>query len=228
MEPAASEEYTVKLFPAREKSSPCAVILRGEHDRDRAEDTVSLIESGLEEAGRQASLCFVGVSDWDRQLSPWSARGSDQSFAGEGEATLSFLEKDVIPTLCRELGDVPFVIGGYSLAGLFSLWAYLTSPVFSAAASCSGSLWFPGFEAMARQTPLREGSLIYLSLGGKESSTPDPLMATVGEVHERLYRRFRSDPAVRSCRYDRNPGGHFREPDRRLAKGIVWAVENVR
>lgn len=217
------EGYLVALSPSREDASPCVIVMSGEHEEALSSRIISTVREG---AG-DVSLCFVTVPDWNGCLSPWEERGTRQSFAGCATETLRFIENVLRGYLYDRLGKVPLMIAGYSLAGLFSLWAYLESDLFCAAASCSGSLWFPGFEEKVNGTSLREGSIIYLSLGGKEPASPDPLMATVGDVHERLYRHFRSDPAVKACRYDKNPGGHFKDPDIRLAKGIVWMVENV-
>lgn len=219
--------YTVSLIPAEERGAPCVIVMNGEHENETADQLTALVREGLGGGPGRASLCYVLVPDWDSCLSPWEARGAGQQFSGKGEDTLLFIEGELREHLTRILGDVPLMIAGYSLAGLFSLWAYLRSGVFLSCASCSGSLWFPGFEEMASSAPVREGAAIYLSLGGKESSTPDPMMATVGDVHERLYRRFKNDPSVLLVRYDKNPGGHFRDPEKRLAKGIVWMVENV-
>ena len=223
MEKLELNGYAATLIPSPEQGCPCVIVMGGSHENGTVDELSSLVAEGTR--GR-VSLCRVQVPDWDGCLSPWEAEGAGQHFSGHGAGTLGLLEGELREYLFSRLGRVPLMIAGYSLAGLFSLWAYLVSDAFTSCASCSGSLWFPGFEDMASKAPLREGSRIYLSLGGKESSSPDPLMATVGDVHERLYRRFRSDPAVGLVRYDRNPGGHFRDPEKRLAKGIVWMVEN--
>ena len=38
-----------------------------------------------------------------------------------------------------------YYLGGYSLAGLFALWAAYQTDVFSDVAAASPSMWFPGF-----------------------------------------------------------------------------------
>jgi predicted alpha/beta superfamily hydrolase len=38
-----------------------------------------------------------------------------------------------------------YIIGGYSLAGLFALWASTRTDLFFGVAAASPSVWFPGF-----------------------------------------------------------------------------------
>ena len=57
-------------------------------------------------------------------------------------------------------------IAGYSLAGLFAVYALYRTDVFARAASVSGSLWFPGFrEYVFSHTPLCRPDCVYFSLG---------------------------------------------------------------
>ena len=64
---------------------------------------------------------------------------------------MAFIEKMLIPEIGRRYGleenikDIPVILGGYSLAGLFALWsAYQESCAvkFAAAAGMSPSVWF--------------------------------------------------------------------------------------
>ena len=49
------------------------------------------------------------------------------------------------------------VIAGYSLAGLFALWAAWNSGYFRRVASVSGSLWYPGFTDYIRNNEPKSG-----------------------------------------------------------------------
>ncbi len=96
------------------------------------------------------TLALLPVEDWDGALSPWPAekifRGGRDFSGGAGE-TLSFLERELLPALTESLGragEAPW-LAGYSLAGLFALWALFESDSFAGALSASGSLWYPGF-----------------------------------------------------------------------------------
>ena len=59
-----------------------------------------------------------------------------------GVGVVRTLEQCLI--LCTDKSRT-YYIGGYSLAGLFSLWAAYQTDVFSGFAAASPSVWFPGF-----------------------------------------------------------------------------------
>ncbi len=111
---------------------------------------------------------------------------------------------------------------GYSLAGLFSLWALSENCGADGAACVSGSLWFPGWDDYSKTAVYPAGSRIYLSLGGKESNSPDPLVATIGRAYDLQYSALRK--AGLRCVYEKNSGGHFASPHHRLAKAIAWLL----
>lgn len=97
---------------------------------------------------------------------------------------------------------------GYSLGGLFALYAdaLWDEPRLCGAASCSGSTWFPGWLEFQRLHPLR--GRIFLSLGGKEKNSPDPLMAQVEQTTMEVKRLGRSVPRRSRRRFlFTNPAG---------------------
>lgn len=86
------------------------------------------------------------IKDWNNELSPWAAPPvfGNKSFGNGAKKTLDFIEKIFIPKLKYKFGaDIPIILGGYSLAGLFSLWAAYSSDKFNAVATVSPSVWFP-------------------------------------------------------------------------------------
>ena len=85
-------------------------------------------------------LTAVKVAAWNQDLSPWTAPpvfGNE----GFGDGAAAFLEE--ILKLCPN--SRACFIGGYSLAGLFALWAATRTDRFSGVAAASPSVWFPGF-----------------------------------------------------------------------------------
>lgn len=70
--------------------------------------------------------------------------------------------------------DKTFIIGGYSLAGLFALWAAYQTDTFKAVAAASPSIWFPGFVDFMKDREIHT-KRVYLSLGDKEEKTRIPL-----------------------------------------------------
>ena len=112
---------------------------------------------------------------------------------------------------------------GYSLAGLFALWAMYQTDIFAGCATCSGSMWYPGFVEYVNSQPTLANKHIYFSLGGKESRTSDRLMATVADRTKEIYDLLKKDNDVI---YEINPGGHFADSGKRLAKAVKW-IEKV-
>ena len=184
----------------------------------------------LDESGCGGSLlAAIPVTDWEGTLSPWPAKkvfkgGSD--FGNGADSYLEELTGVMIPEIRKQSGiaEGPCFIAGYSFAGLFALYSLYKSDVFSGAASVSGSLWFPGFTEFAMSHELRrKPDRLYLSLGDRESSTRNEIMKTVGEKTELLYQYYQSLDIP--CIYESNPGNHFQDPEKRLAKGIRWLLD---
>ena len=67
------------------------------------------------------------------------------SFAGQGLKTLRWLTEECVPHIDRTFGvkDREHWLMGYSLAGLFALWAAYESDVFSGIVCCSGFVVVP-------------------------------------------------------------------------------------
>ena len=78
----------------------------------------------------------------------------DGSFAGEAGRTLDYIEQQVVPQLdIQSQANRPLYIMGYSLAGLFALWAMYQTDIFAGCATCSGSMWYPGFTEYVNSQP---------------------------------------------------------------------------
>ena len=151
--------------------------------------------------------------------SPWTAPPvfGDVPFGDGATSTLSSL-LDEVPE------DKELYIGGYSLSGLFALWAAFNCSVFKGVAAASPSVWFPGFIDYTRQHTPQTGS-IYLSLGDKEERTRNPVMATVGTSIRQLHDIFTEKEIP--CILEWNEGNHFRQPDLRMAKGFAWLLNQA-
>lgn len=168
------------------------------------------------------TLVFFTVRDWFRDLSPWPGPPAfgKENFEGQGSETLSFVEDLLLPHIAAERVS----LAGYSLGGLFALWAMLEKPWVKGCASCSGSLWYPCWEEYAKGREIPSDALLYLSLGTHEKRTRNPIMCRVGDATRNLYSRAQEE-RIASC-LEWNPGGHFREPEARLEKGICWLLQH--
>ena len=212
------------------RGGPKALLLWLTDPRDR-EDADALADLIHERRGPSFALAGLRVTDWNRDLSPWTAPPvfGDEPFGGMARETLDLLEAEVLPEIRRRLDregvspDLPVCVGGYSLAGLFALWAFYESPTFAACAAASPSVWFPGWDAYADAHAARGPA--YLSLGIKEPKTRNRQMATVGDAIRRQLCRFESGGVP--CALEWNEGNHFTEPTARTAKGFAWALENM-
>lgn len=183
---------------------------------------LSLIDSEVAAIRRESEdfrLIAVKVRDWNRDLSPWTAPpvfGTE----GFGDGADAFLRE--ILSLCGD-PERTYRIGGYSLAGLFALWAAHETDVFKGVAAASPSIWFPGFTDYMKTHPIR-ADRVYLSLGDREDRTHNPVMATVGARIAEAYSLLRDRGT--DCVLERNPGNHFKDPDLRTAKAFAWILKN--
>ena len=166
--------------------------------------------------------------DWNGDFSPWPSPPvlGDEAFSGGGRKTLDWLCKSALPWTCENLSCGGKYIGGYSLAGLFSLWALYECEELDGAVSCSGSLWFPGWVEYAGAHAGQIKGDVYLSLGIKEERTRNRAMASVGDNTRLEFELLKSGENVRRCTLEWNPGGHFADIAGRMARGFQWITDN--
>lgn len=174
------------------------------------------------------TLVAIGGLDWNRELSPWGCDGTvrdAEPFGGQASGFLDELLNWIIPEAESSLPQPPTWrgIAGYSLAGLFSLWALWQTDAFDRAASASGSLWFPGFIGYAHNHAMTATpSAVYLSLGKKETKTPNRMMRHVLD-DTRATEALLIERGIPTT-MELNPGNHFAQTDLRMARGIHWIL----
>ena len=217
------------IFP-KGQSGPALFWGIGAEEQDSPKRMLKLLE---QISGKKNWLLVAYESqDWNRDFSPWPAPAAfgKERFSGGGEETLRWLLISCVPyvQLYYNAGICPSdrLLGGYSLSGLFSLWAFYSSGQFGGVASCSGSLWYPNWESFVKSKKIPQDSLVYLSLGEKEEQTKNQTMALVGDVTRRQYEICRTSNPV-GCVLEWNPGGHFQDPDARMAKGVGWLLNQL-
>ena len=188
--------------------------LTGDHE-------LSGLENEVEEIRKRTSIDFrfiaAKVDDWNYELSPWKALAvfGNEDFGDGAARTL-----EQILTLCTDKSKA-YYIGGYSLAGLFSLWAAYQTDIFSGVAAASPSVWFPGFIAYMKEHEINSET-VYLSLGDREEKTRNPVMSQVGNCIQKGY-DWLTKCGI-NCTLEWNQGNHFREPDIRTAKAFAWVL----
>ncbi len=164
-------------------------------------------------------LVAVKINDWNNELSPWKAPAvfGKESFGDGASKTLGELLD-----LCADKSKT-YYIGGYSLAGLFALWAVYQTDVFSGVAAASPSLWFPGFDEYMKENEIKTDT-VYLSLGDREEKARNPVMATVGDRIRGAYELLKARNV--NCILEWNEGNHFKDADIRTAKAFTWVMNN--
>ena len=196
------------------------------------------------------SLVHIGVDLWEENFSPWCAPrvfAKGPNFGDGAQKTLDTLINHVIPWTESELTDPPTyrVLVGYSLAGLFSLWAGVSQQVargcqhdataphvdapaatFQRIGAVSGSFWFPGLLDYVDQQ--LSGGVVglthaYLSLGDREARTPNPQIMHVRENAELLASELEN--AGITSAFELNRGNHFQNVEGRMQKALDWLVK---
>ncbi len=168
------------------------------------------------------TLVEVSGFDWNRDLSPWPAprvfaKGDD--FSGGADGFLHQLLSEILP---KTEAALPFPVAdrglaGYSLAGLFSLYALTRTDRFCRAGSFSGSLWYDGFVTYLQNQPRPVGAKIALSLGDRERRSRNGRMAQVQDCTQQVLYLLQTKNTVT---FQLHAGGHFSQVPQRIAQGI--------
>ena len=162
-------------------------------------------------------LIAVRIQNWNRDLSPWPAPAV---FGKEGFGNGAADTLDEVLKICTDQ-EKTYFIGGYSLAGLFAVWAAYQTDVFKGVAAASPSVWFPGFVDYMRENIIHAES-VYLSLGDKEEKARNPVMAAVGDRIREAYGLLREQGINATLEW--NQGNHFKDADIRTAKAFAWVI----
>ncbi len=177
---------------------------------------------------RKVILAAVEEVDWEADLSPWPApkafRGG-VDFMGGGDAYLSEFTGKIVPAVEETLGfSSPHrIIAGYSMAGLFAIYALYRTGIFNRAVSVSGSLWYDGFMDFIKDNhPLSLPDRVYFSLGDYEAVTRNQRLAAVQDCTAQAEKQLR-DLGVTTV-FELNEGNHFADVGQRIAKGLDWIL----
>ncbi|WP_448974838.1 alpha/beta hydrolase [Oribacterium sp.] len=173
-------------------------------------------------------LCINNL-EWQKDMCPWDSPAlinTEKDFIGGADEYLSLLEKEIIPKAVEILGEEPsyYALAGYSLAGLFALYAGYRSSLFSRIASVSGSLWYPDFVSFAKEKKmLSKVERLYLSLGTEEAKTKHAVLSTIERKTRELVEHYQSSGYC--VNFEQNPGNHFCEVEQRIEKAIRWIMK---
>ena len=196
------------------------------------ENDISVLDNEVkhieENTDRNFSLVAFEIEDWNSELTPWEMpllRGKG-NFGDGAAGTLEFIKNELIPALSEytntENKEIKYILGGYSLAGLFSLWSGYQTDIFEGIAAVSPSVWYKKWiEYVEAEKPLSEK--IYLSLGDTEEKTKHQILSKIGENIRKQHEILEKSENVKTV-LEWNEGNHFKNPDIRTAKGFLWVM----
>ena len=172
-------------------------------------------------AGQSFVLVLLHVDAWDINLMPWpDDKISKDSRAGFCAAdTLRFITDEILP----EYEGLQVIIGGYSLAGLFALWASTVSDRFDSVAAASPSLWIKDWMPYAREHAVKANQ-VYLSLGDREEISKNSAIAKVGDCVREQYGLLTGQLGPEHSTLVWEQGGHFTDNAGRLARAFSWCL----
>ena len=217
-----TDNKTISIFPCSESESPVIYL------------NTFLDEGQKVYEAAQAAGCppftLVAISDleWNHDMVPWdgpSAFKNAEPCTGGADDYLRLLTEEIIPTAEKGIAGVPCWrgIAGYSLAGLFALYAICQTDLFSRVGSMSGSLWFPSVkEYIFSHEPKRWPDCMYFSLGDKESKPRNQVLRNVRQNTEEI-QAFYQAKGIDTV-FQLNPGNHYDHAAERTAAGLCWLL----
>ena len=191
-----------------------------EHDLEVLDQEVKAIK---ELSDKPFSLLAFMIKDWNQELTPWAAPPvfGKVPFGNGAGKTLGFITNQLLPEVQENIPHL--ILGGYSLAGLFALWAGYQTDRFEGIAAASPSVWYPQWIDYASENkPLAKS--VYLSLGDKEEKAKNPVMAQVGNAIRKQHELLTEQKINTILEW--NAGNHFVDSDKRMAKGFAWLINN--
>lgn len=207
----------------------CAVLLYSDYNEAALQKETALIT----ELSVEKSLAFAAlkIENPNSELSPWEAPPvfGKEGFGSGAKDTLSFITEKMLPRLKEIFAhgeETKFILGGYSLAGFFSLWAGYNTDVFTGIAAASPSVWFPSWDRYIGKNDIL-AKKVYLSLGDREEKTKNQVMAKVAERIRLQYEAAAKQLGAENCILEWNAGNHFAEPEVREAKAFAWLINEI-
>ena len=206
------------------------------------------------------SLVSVGVDLWEENFSPWCAPrvfAKGPNFGDGAQKTLDTLINQVIPWAESELTEPPAyrVLVGYSLAGLFSLWAGVTqagapqqvargcqpddvpsqpgaphvdapATTFQRIGAVSGSFWFPSLlDYVDQQLSGGAVGLTHAYLSLGDREARTPNPQIMHVRENAELLASELENAGITSAFELNRGNHFQNVEGRMQKALDWLVK---
>ena len=204
-------------------------------------------------------LVRIGVDLWEENFSPWCAPrvfAKGPNFGDGAQRTLDALTKQVVPWAESELSAPPAyrVLVGYSLAGLFSLWAGVSQPgvtqagvsrsgtpqqvargcqpdntpatTFQRIGAVSGSFWFPGLlEYIDQQLSGGAVGLTHAYLSLGDREARTPNPQIMHVQENAELLASKLENTGITSTFELNRGNHFQNVEGRMQKALDWLLK---
>lgn len=224
------EIYTIdgreSIIHAQEEASIVLIQPVDGHDIEELDNLIAYLSAHSNQSFLHIA---VPIKRWNAELTPWQAPPVFGKIPfGEGASdTLHYIESVLVPFVkdtYQLQSETSFILGGYSLAGLFALWVAYQPSLFVATASASPSAWYKDWLPYAAQHQ-PQVKLAYLSLGDTEDHTKTKMMQTIKQDILQQYDLFAHKGVISTLEWNR--GNHFLENGERMAKGFLWVIEKL-
>lgn len=173
-------------------------------------------------------LATIELEDWMADLMPWPDGNvsRDPEVGKHAQETLNYVLMTLVPELEQRYGSLPIILGGYSLGGLFAIWASMQTDSFKAVAAASPSVWIHNWMPFAKKhVPM--ANYIYLSLGDQEERVKNQAIARVGDNLRAQYELFQTQLGPEQSMLVWEEGSHFADNEGRLARAFAWCLERL-
>lgn len=207
-------------------SAECFIIQpTARHEAAHLQHEVELMAQGCR---RRFAFAAFDVEDWAAALMPWpdDAVSRDARVGAGARDTLAYIEQHLLPWLTAMYGRRPCIIGGYSLGGLFALWASCATMAFHSVAAASPSVWIKGWVDYA-EAHATHAKQVYLSLGDREEHCRNVRMAQVGPCIRRQSELLHDALGAENTVLEWNEGNHFHNEAQRMARAFVWCMVHL-
>ena len=179
-------------------------------------------------SARPFLLATIELDDWIVDLMPWPDKNisRDEEAGNHALDTLQYIQELLILALQKHVGEKPVILGGYSLGGLFALWAAARTDRFAAVAAASPSVWIKDWIPYAQQhVSLAEH--VYLSLGEREEHVKNQAIARVGDCMREYHALLQGQLGPERCTLVWETGNHFTDNAGRLARAFAWCMDRL-
>ncbi|WP_054743043.1 alpha/beta hydrolase-fold protein [Cellulosilyticum ruminicola] len=218
------------VFYGSPHANLCVLQLVSSHNEKTIVQTIEFLKNAIGEI--PFVLTALKIEDWNTELSPWNSPAvfGNNHFKDGAAHTLSYILDTLLPEINARFelnpSNTKYVLGGYSLAALFALWAGYKTHQFDGIAAASPSVWFPKWDDFI-QNHAMQAKKVYLSLGNQESHTKNLTLKKVAKRIQLQYDILSAQIGDSNCTLEWHHGNHFKDTDLRKVKALAWTINEL-